>query len=414
MLKSLTFGGSLILIASAGFAQQQLQVKPIPGKVRDAGVYNVATQTWTRSGQHQNLGSKVLYSNLANTGFFGIMGVPQDLVWTDEGRVPSTTGHANAKADAYCVGGLQIAYCSSIVGGQQPVGIQFYEPYTACSDPLALPPLGPKLVANLPGGVNSSACWIVTFNLKNTTAAFTLSGDADGVFDGSSSLDNFGWTLEMADNGGNGFNGPLLNGDPNNFPAGDGTYYQNPGATSSTGLGTQDLFWLNDQSGTFVNGCYWFGGYNAGAPFASFWLVISGDNDACAGGPGTKYCVANANSTGSPASLSSSGSADTSNNDLGLTSAPVPNQPGIFFHAANQAQIPFGNGFLCATGNIIRGAVVVGAANSASYLYDDSDIKHDLDAFAGSTRNFQHWYRDPMGGGAFFNTSNALSIALVP
>jgi hypothetical protein len=417
MLKSLTFGGSLILVASAGFAQQQMQVKPLPGKVRDAGVYNVATQTWTRAGQHQNLGSKVLYSNLANTGFFGIMGVPVDLYWTDEGRVPSTTGHSGAKDDSYCVRGYQVAYCSSIVGGPQTLGVIFHNDYQACTDPNSPPanPMSQKINLLVPGGINSSACWSVTVNLKNTSLEFTMGGDNEGVFDGNTALDNFGWTIEMPDGGGNGFNGPLLNADPNNFPAGDGTYYQNPSAASSTGLDTQDLFWLSDQTGTYVNGCYWFGGYTAGNPFGSFWLVLTGDNGDCANGPpGTKYCVANNNSTGGAASISAAGSNSAGAGTLTLTSAPVPNQPSIFFHAQNTAQIPFGNGFLCATGGIVRGAVVSGVSNSASYTYDNSDAKHSLGGFANTTRNFQHWFRDPMGGGAFFNTSNAISIPIVP
>jgi hypothetical protein len=131
-------------------------------------------------------------------------------------------------------------------------------------------------------------------------------------------------------------------------------------------------------------------------------------------GIGTKYCTANANSTGAPADLSASGSGSSSAGDLQLTSAPVPNQNSIFFHGANQSQLPFGNGFMCATGGIVRGAVVMAVGNSATYTYDNSDAKHDLSAFVGTTRNFQHWFRDPMGGGAFFNTSNAMSIPILP
>ena len=132
------------------------------------------------------------------------------------------------------------------------------------------------------------------------------------------------------------------------------------------------------------------------------------------GGIGTKYCVANANSTGAPADLSASGSSSSSAGDLTLTSAPVPDQNSIFFHGANQSQTPFGNGFMCTTGNITRGAVVPGVANSASYTYDNSNSQHSLAAFIGTTRNFQHWFRDPMGGGAFFNLSNAMSISITP
>ena len=65
-------------------------------------------------------------------------------------------------------------------------------------------------------------------------------------------------------------------------------------------------------------------------------------------------------------------------------------------------------------GDIVRGDVIVATSNSASYIYDDSTPKRSLDAFVGLTRNFQHWFRDPMGGGAAFNTSNAYQIVLVP
>ena len=131
-------------------------------------------------------------------------------------------------------------------------------------------------------------------------------------------------------------------------------------------------------------------------------------------GLGTKYCTTNANSTGSPADISASGSASSAAGNLTLTSAPVPNQNGIFFHGANQSNIPFGNGTLCTIGGIRRGAVVLASGNSASYTYDNSGPKRDLSGFVNTTRHFQNWFRDPMGGGAFFNTSNAISIQILP
>jgi hypothetical protein len=103
--------------------------------------------------------------------------------------------------------------------------------------------------------------------------------------------------------------------------------------------------------------------------------------------------------------------------DLTLTSAPIPNQAGVFFHGASQGNTPFGCGFLCAATGTERGAVVVATGNSASYTYDNSNAKHDLGGFVGTTRNFQHWYRDPLNAGACgdtFNTSNAISIGILP
>jgi Tol biopolymer transport system component len=131
-------------------------------------------------------------------------------------------------------------------------------------------------------------------------------------------------------------------------------------------------------------------------------------------GFGTNYCTANPNSTGYPADLSASGSASSAAGDLTLDAAPVPNQFGIFFQGANQAQVPFGNGFLCVTDDIARGTVTHAEIYIATYVYDNSDPAHSLAAYVGTTRNFQYWFRDPVAGGAFFNTSNAVSIAVLP
>jgi hypothetical protein len=129
---------------------------------------------------------------------------------------------------------------------------------------------------------------------------------------------------------------------------------------------------------------------------------------------GAKYCATNSNSTGSPADISASGSASSAAGDLTLEASPVPNKSGIFFHGANQIQVPFGNGFNCVAGGVKRGAVVLPTGNLASYTYDNSNAKHDLSAHVGTNRNFQFWHRDPMGGGAFFNTSNAIAIGILP
>jgi hypothetical protein len=132
------------------------------------------------------------------------------------------------------------------------------------------------------------------------------------------------------------------------------------------------------------------------------------------GFPGAPYCTSTTNSTGSAANISALGSNSASAGTLALTAQPVPNQSGIFFHAKNQVQIPFGNGYLCAASGTVRGSVIVASGNVANYVYDNSDTKHSLGTFANTTRNFQFWFRDPMGGGAVFNTSNAIEIFILP
>ncbi len=190
-------------------------------------------------------------------------------------------------------------------------------------------------------------------------------------------------------------------------------------STSPTGLGTLVYTGISSTYDTWEQFTTTFV-----APISASYLTVN-ENEVNAwshidnfslvpGGVGTKYCTANPNSTGSPADISASGSASSSAGDLAVTSAPVPNQNGIFFHGTNQVQNPFGNGFMCTTGGIVRGAVVMAAGNSVTYTYDNSDAKHSMAAFIGSTRNIQHWFRDPAGGGAFFNLSNAISVAIAP
>ena len=129
---------------------------------------------------------------------------------------------------------------------------------------------------------------------------------------------------------------------------------------------------------------------------------------------GASYCSAVANSTGSPASISAWCSSSSSDGKLALVAVSVPNQFGVFFHGMTQTEIPFGNGYLCVTNDLVRGKLVHPWDHGASYVYDNSDPAHSLTAYVGMTRHFQYWFRDPVAGGAFFNTSNAISIAVLP
>jgi Tol biopolymer transport system component len=130
---------------------------------------------------------------------------------------------------------------------------------------------------------------------------------------------------------------------------------------------------------------------------------------------GEQYCISTPNITGSPAVLCACGSVSAGSGELHLTARPVPNnQMGLFFHGANQVQLPFGNGYLCAGGDIVRGALTQSTDNLASYEYDNSDVRHSLQGYVGSTRNFQYWFRDQFSWGSMFNTSDAISIEIVP
>jgi len=125
---------------------------------------------------------------------------------------------------------------------------------------------------------------------------------------------------------------------------------------------------------------------------------------------GGNYCASTPNSTGVAAVISYSGSTSLADNNLTLYAAPVPNKPGIFFFGPNQIEIPFGNGFLCVGGGLTRlNPPVVASGNLATYVVDVVAA-----GLIVGTTNFQYWGRDPAGGGAFFNTSNGLSITFIP
>ncbi len=125
---------------------------------------------------------------------------------------------------------------------------------------------------------------------------------------------------------------------------------------------------------------------------------------------GDAYCVSQPNSTGQAASISAYGSTSIAASSLGLWTDNVPDEFGIFFSGTGQVQVPFGDGFLCANGAIVRGTVVRPFGASASYLWDLGDEP----GVAGATRYFQYWFRDPAAGGAGFNTSDGLAVTSTP
>ena len=429
--RTLAFGTSLTLLASFASAQELDLVKKSHSVPKDAGVYQVATRTWSRNRDGSQPGSlsKVLYNNTAPSGYFGRTSRPE-LNMTDEGRLPSTSGHANAKADAYLVDGFQIGYCDSGVPGPLNLGVEFYALYLACSHPRNNTTQVHSTTASVPGLAlgQTESCWIVTFDLSGTTHEFRMPADGDGFFDGTSSLDNFGWVLHLDDGGATTASyGPLLCYDPQGYfgcaaAEGDGTYYQDGSCTSPYGFGNfgsgldlADRHYNFSPGGSgYSNGCFWFGGYRSTNPASGFWMVVYGEN---APGIGSNYCTANANSTGTGAGISMGGTGSVAAADTVAIAEPVPNQPGIFFHASMQTASSFGCGWRCVGGSLSRGAVVVASSHRARYDYDESSSRRSLSGFENTTRHFQYWYRDPMNAavcGHAFNLTDGISVPVVP
>jgi glucose/arabinose dehydrogenase len=126
------------------------------------------------------------------------------------------------------------------------------------------------------------------------------------------------------------------------------------------------------------------------------------------------YCVDAPNSTGSGAVMRWSGTSAISMNDLKLMCAKAPpHVQGNFFYGQGETQIPFGNGFRCIAHELHRLPLVeTNAAGNAVFTFDVHAPPAVIDA--GSTWNFQYWYRDASAGGALFNESNALSVTFCP
>ena len=138
----------------------------------------------------------------------------------------------------------------------------------------------------------------------------------------------------------------------------------------------------------------------------------------------TSYCQTAPNSNGPGAVLTSSGSTSVGANDFHLISTGATrNQFGLFYYGSAQVQIPFGDGYRCVGG----GGLGTFRLHPVVMTDDVGVAQRQVDFTAspasggtgwiqsGSTWNFQHWYRDPVGpGGSGFNFSDAISVTFCP
>jgi hypothetical protein len=150
-------------------------------------------------------------------------------------------------------------------------------------------------------------------------------------------------------------------------------------------------------------------------------MIISGS------GTGGPTCTIGTNSAALPELDGASGGdvgvrhPSVASNNLVLEGGPTPNQPGLFFYSAGQANggngVPFGNGLRCvgSSGNpLFRLPVISGSGNHHVFAVDYGSLPAGGDIVPGSTFHFQLWFRDPAGGGAFFDLSDGYSILFTP
>ncbi len=132
------------------------------------------------------------------------------------------------------------------------------------------------------------------------------------------------------------------------------------------------------------------------------------------------YCSGAPNSAGAGARIASSGSTSLAANGLVLeVSGSLPSGQGLFFYGPNRIQTPFGDGLRCVGGTSFRLLPPV-QADAQGRVTRTLDLGAPPAASgvgrieAGSTWNFQLWYRDAPAAGAGFNLSDALAVPFCP
>ena len=92
---------------------------------------------------------------------------------------------------------------------------------------------------------------------------------------------------------------------------------------------------------------------------------------------------------------------------------------GVFFFGRNKAQIPFGNGTLCISPldhglYTVQPPVILSRSGQATALVDFRALLAGGRMADNATWSFQFWYRDPLGGGAGSNLTNAVRATFCP
>jgi len=126
------------------------------------------------------------------------------------------------------------------------------------------------------------------------------------------------------------------------------------------------------------------------------------------------HCTSTVTSSGSAATISFCGGVSVSQNEFWLRTAGAPaGEFGQFFYGPNRIQVPFGDGFRCVGGGVVR-------LNPPARVEGDGTATRRVDLAAppvpagailpGSAWSFQYWFRDPSAGGAGFNLSDAVEV----
>ena len=456
---TLSAAGAMVLASTATAQLQNGTVSPITSQVKDAGVYHMATGTWTRNTTASALvGPSALYDNSCTVGYY--TGLAQGDIMGDSGRIPSQSD--GGLADAYHINCFSLAYCTF-----EPVvttlGLSYYDCYAACDGFLAQTPVQAYALVNVPAGgtAGTQGCWILTFDLTNTTFGFDLAGDCNGTFDNVASTDSFGWTWTQLSPTTGSNAGPILAGDPLGvFNASCGVIGEDtdhPGwgpaaGLPGNGIGVLDQFEID---GGATTGCFWFGGYGAAGlnPMAALYHELFGEGGSTTENQGTGFCAADGSqgvcpggvtNSGTPGGcphisgpnggagclLTPTGNATFGSDTYGFSVTAGPSSLGILIQGAVALGYPNGNitvpnsaGKFCVNPQL-RGFVEttpLGAGSDEAAIDDFRAMPFGATAIGGGATTYnQFWFRDTgnpnanPGVGAEFNFSNAVETIWIP
>lgn len=133
-----------------------------------------------------------------------------------------------------------------------------------------------------------------------------------------------------------------------------------------------------------------------------------------------RYCASLPNSTGAAAIIDVSGSLSVSANDMHLlASGCPPGKRGLFLYGGTRVQYPFGDGYLCISPISpglfrIPAPQTIDPAGQVDLSVDFTSLPAQGAIIAGSTWNFQFWFRDPLPAGSGFNLSDAIGASFCP
>jgi hypothetical protein len=453
----------LALAASATAQGDVDYVLNVP--IEDVGTLHLATGILTPPVQLQGAAALAIPDQIYNNTCLPYAGAPCAIVFTngvtqgqtriDDGRIPSRTSPAPAVGvmDSYRVTSFTLGYCTteddpSIGGPGARVAILFWENYDGCVNMATAGTPTRTVNLTLPGTLTTGTNRCITVNINLVGGfEFTLKADADGSYQGTAADDKFGWGFQPTVITAGKTVSIIRAGSPRGTNAcvvGDGTFYQNPGATVvGTGLGNDNNYWL--QTAATTGNCFAgpatqaicaaqpgpiYGGYylrltadltdcnTNGRPDAddlsggtSQDLNANGIPDECDPPPApVSYCTAGTSTNGCNATLSSTGVARASaTSGFTLSVSNVEGQKqGLFFYSVTGRQAaPWGGGssFLCVKAPTQRlpaqsSGGTAGACDggfSADWLAYVTGAPSAIGAplQAGLTVQAQAWYRDP-------------------